>query len=146
MSETVRDRSFLGTGWAFPPRFDPTTGAVVLVSDEDDIRQSLTILMRTRPGERVMHPRYGCDIYRFVFAQVDATTTTEIRDAIAQAILFFEPRVLLEDVRLHVDEALEGRLDIEIGYRIRATNNRANIVFPFYLQEGTLVGADEAPR
>jgi phage baseplate assembly protein W len=139
-------RSFLGTGWAFPPRFDRATGDVALVADEADIRESLVILMRTRPGERLMHPRYGCDIYRFVFARLDATTTADLKDAIAQAILFFEPRVILEEVLVRFDDALEGRLLVEIDYRVRATNNRANIVFPFYLDEGTLVPPDAAPR
>ena len=144
MSESD-ERSFLGTGWAFPPRFDPTTRAAATVSDEDDVRQSLVILMRTRPGERVMQPRYGCDIYRFVFERLDATIISDLHDAVAQAILFFEPRVTLETVRVWLDAQVEGLLHLDVVYRVRATNNRANIVFPFYLREGTLVSPSDAP-
>ena len=116
-----------------------------MVADEADIHQSLVILMRTRPGERVMQPRYGCDIYRFVFDPLDPTTTAELRDAVARAILFFEPRVTLEDVRVWRDESVDGLLHLDVVYRVRATNNRANIVFPFYLREGTLVSPADAP-
>ncbi len=139
MSTDEGKGSFLGTGWAFPVAFDAATKGVAMASDEEDVRQSLEILLRTRPGERVMQPRYGCDIYRFVFDRLDANVVADLRDAIAQAILFFEPRVVLEDVRVDIADPLGGRLRVEIVYRIIATNNRANVVFPFYLQEGTLV-------
>ncbi|TVQ31755.1 MAG: hypothetical protein EA356_14010 [Geminicoccaceae bacterium] len=137
-------RSFLGTGWAFPVAFSATTKAVAMAAEEDDIRQSLQILLRTRPGERVMQPRYGCDIYRYVFDRLDATLVADLEDAIAQAILFFEPRVTLERVEVDLADAAEGRLRIGVVYRVIATNNRANIVFPFYLQEGTLVSPFDA--
>lgn len=145
MADDGAIKSFLGTGWAFPPTFHSGTKSVEMVSDEEDIRQSLNILIRTRPGERVMQPRYGCDIYRFVFDRLDATVVADLRDAISQAILFCEPRVRLVSVRAVIDDALNGRLQVTIDYRILATNNRANIVFPFYLDEGTLVSPDYAP-
>jgi phage baseplate assembly protein W len=137
--------SFLGTGWSFPIRFHATSKAVALASDEADIRESLRILIQTRPGERVMQPRYGCDIHRHVFDRMGPTLVADLQDAIGQAILFFEPRVVLEEVRVEIDEALEGRLLVDVIYRIIQTNTRANIVFPFYLQEGTLVRAEDAP-
>ncbi|MCA8927705.1 MAG: GPW/gp25 family protein [Alphaproteobacteria bacterium] len=117
----------------------------MMVSAEEDIRQSLTILLRTRPGERVMQPDYGCGIYRYVFDIMDANLEANLQDEIRQAILFFEPRIRLDAVTVTVRDSLGGRLDITIVYTVRATNNRSNIVFPFYLNEGTLVPADAAP-
>lgn len=145
MRRPGHDTAFLGTGWAFPPAFAGTTGGAMMVSAEDDIRESLHILMHTRPGERVMQPDYGCGIYRYVFDIMDANLEASLRDEIRQAILFFEPRIILDSITVTIDDAMDGRLMIELVYRIRATNTRSNIVFPFYLNEGTLVPANAAP-
>ncbi len=130
---------FLGRGWAFPPRFEPAKGAADMVSREDDIVDSLRALFVTRPGERVMHPTYGCMLHDLVFEPMDGETEAAIELAIVRAIRFHEPRI--EDVRVAVDiaDALDGRLAVAVDFRISATNNRLNVVFPFYLSEGTLV-------
>lgn len=145
MRRPTSESAFLGTGWAFPPAFAAGDGAAMMVSAEEDIRQSLHILLRTRPGERVMQPHYGCGIYRYVFEGMDSNLENSLRDEIRQAILFFEPRIRLDAVHVQIADALAGRLAIEIVYTIRATNTRSNIVFPFYLNEGTLVPEGAAP-
>jgi phage baseplate assembly protein W len=132
-----RDAAFLGTGWAFPPAFDPRDGRAAMVSHEDDVRESLRILLSTAPGERVMQPGYGCALRRMVFAHIDQGAVTEIRDAIEQAVLFHEVRVTLERVELDTSELAEGRLLIGLHYTVRSTNTRHNAVFPFYLLQGT---------
>ena len=131
------EKSFLGTGWSFPPRFDAASGDVEMVSEETDIRQSLYIILTTIPGERVMWPTFGCDIFGQVFARIDTTTETYMRGLITDAILYYEPRITLEEVLFTEDEQLEGRLYIDLTYTIRKTNSRSNVVFPFYLREGT---------
>lgn len=133
------DPGFLGRGWAFPPAFESISGAAALVTADTDIIQSLRILFETRPGERVMHPTYGCRIHDYVFAPMNAPTMQAIEAAIARAILFFEPRITAENIAVTVADALEGRLNIAVAYTVRETNSRANIVFPFYISEGTLV-------
>lgn len=138
------DQSFLGTGWSFPPRFHKHTGrddggALDMVSGEDDIRESLLILMSTAPGERVMQPAYGCGLKTLVFDNVTESTLTEIRDLIERAILFFEPRITVERIDIADDRIEEGLLTIDIVYRVRSTNTRSNIVYPFYFMEGTHV-------
>jgi len=145
MRRPTADTAFLGTGWAFPPAFAGSTGAAMMVSADEDIRQSLQILLSTRPGERVMQPDYGCGIYRYVFEMMDSNLEANLRDEIRQAILFFEPRIRLDRLTVEIMDAMEGRLNVEIAYTIRATNTRSNIVFPFYLEEGTLVPAGAAP-
>ncbi len=130
------DTSFLGRGWGFPPEFDPQNG-VRMVEAEDDIRESLRILLSTQVGERLLAPRYGCDLMKFVFEPLTATMATYIKELVRTAVLYFEPRVIVERINLSVD-SIAGRLDIELEYVIPATNTRYNLVYPFYLEEGVV--------
>jgi hypothetical protein len=136
----AEDKTFLGTGWAFPPSFDPDAKAVAMVSAEDDIRQSLHILFRTTPGERVMQPSYGCDLRHLIFEDIDENTLTDIKDMITKAVLFFEVRIILNEVLIDDGEWIDGLLNVTIDYTIRGANTRNNIVFPLYLREGSGVG------
>jgi phage baseplate assembly protein W len=129
------DRSFLGTGWGFPPAFS-RSGGVAMTSDEADIQASLAILLSTRVGERVMQPKYGCNLDRLLFEPLDKGLKAYMQDLVRTAILYFEPRVILERVQLELQQA-QGRVDIELDYRIAATNTRYNFVYPFYIEEGT---------
>jgi phage baseplate assembly protein W len=128
--------SFLGTGWDFPPAFDRGPNGVRMISDEDDIRSSLRVLLSTTVGERRMQPKYGCNLQKLVFEPVDTTLTTYVKDLIRTAILYFEPRIVLEDVVL-LPVPLEGRIDISLTYTVATTNTRYNYVYPFYRAEGT---------
>ncbi len=131
------DQSFLGTGWSFPPEFNSTSQEVRTVTAEDDIKQSLHILFSTTPGERVMQPSYGCNLRAMVFENMTASVETAIKDAIEKAVLFFEPRIDLDFVNLDTEEIEKGILKIRVSYTVRETNTRSNMVYPFYLQEGT---------
>lgn len=130
------DISFLGTGWSFPPEFSQR-GAARMVSADEDIRQSLHILLSTTPGERVMQPSFGCGLKNHVYDGINESTITILKDLIRRAILFFEPRVVLESIEADTSNALEGRLEFTIVYTIISANTRHNIVFPFYLREGS---------
>jgi phage baseplate assembly protein W len=129
--------SFLGTGWGFPPQFSSTPGQVVMLSDEDDIRSSLEILLSTRPGERVMRPDYGCNLDELVFEPLTTTFKTYIKDLITTAILFYEPRIDVNKIELDDTGEVEGRILISIDYTVRSTNSRYNFVYPFYKNENT---------
>ncbi|MDW7693775.1 GPW/gp25 family protein [Flammeovirgaceae bacterium SG7u.111] len=129
------ENSFLGRGWAFPPSFDPDSGAE-MVANEEDIQQSLTILLSTSLRERVMQPEYGCDLNEFVFEPVNSSLRTYIADLVRNAILFHEPRIEVEKVRLYPGQELEGVIMISVDYQVRATNSRFNFVYPFYQKEG----------
>ncbi|NVK64904.1 MAG: GPW/gp25 family protein [Flavobacteriales bacterium] len=129
--------SFLGTGWSFPPRFEKRTNKVALVSDEEDIHESLMILLSTRPGERVMNPLYGCNLDDLIFSPLNLTLKTYVANLIETAILYFEPRIDLDKVQISENDDLEGELLIELNYRIRSTNTRRNLVYPFYRGEAT---------
>lgn len=132
-------RSFLGRGWSFPPTFDRRLGGVRMLEDEADIASSLAVLLSTQRGERVMVPQYGCALDELLFENLDTRMRTLMADKIESAILYHEPRIVLEDVRVSEDpsEILEGRVLIGITYRVRSTNSRFNFVFPYYRDEGT---------
>lgn len=135
-AESAEDSPILGSGWAFPPEFLPSSHSARLVSGREDIEQSLAILLSTLPGERVMQPRYGCDLTPLLFEPVTTSLATDIADRVRTAILYFEPRIIPERVEVSVDDALAGRVLLEIDYRIGATNSRFNFVYPFYREEG----------
>ncbi|HEY5749067.1 MAG TPA: GPW/gp25 family protein [Chryseolinea sp.] len=128
------DHSFLGTGWSFPPTFDNTSAQVAMLSGEDDIESSLQILLSTALGERIMQPKFGCNLSDMVFENLDVTLQTEMKNRIEKAILFYEPRVDLEGIALTPDET-GGLIIIDVRYIVRATNTRGNLVYPFYLTE-----------
>ncbi|SHH64399.1 hypothetical protein SAMN04488109_4792 [Chryseolinea serpens] len=128
------DHSFLGTGWSFPPTFDNTSAQVAMLSGEDDIDSSLQILLATALGERIMQPKFGCNLSDMVFENLDVTLQTEMKNRIEKAILFYEPRVDLEGIALTPDET-GGLIIIDVRYIVRATNTRGNLVYPFYLTE-----------
>lgn len=137
------DKAFLGTGWKFPPTFDQKLGSVQLVSAEDDICESLQILLSTSLGERVMQPTYGCNLQDFLFEPLSPTIASSIKEQIRTSILYHEPRILLNGLDLSLDEQLQGCVNLTIDYTIINTNSRFNLVYPFYLQEstGTLIPA-----
>jgi uncharacterized protein len=135
----VEYKPFLGTGWAFPPTFWEHDRSQELVSEEKDIEQSLYILISTIPGERLMNPTYGCDLYSMVFHRITEALCQELKALVTDAIETFEPRVEVENVEVHVVSLEPGILHIVVDYIVIQVNSRANIVYPFYLQEGSSV-------
>ena len=132
-----KDKAFLGTGWGFPPEFDKASRSVKLVSAEEDICESLQILLSTSLGERVMQPTYGCNLQDFLFEPLSPTITSSIKEQIRTSILYHEPRILLNGLDISLDEQLEGRVNFTIDYTVITTNSRFNMVYPFYLEEST---------
>ncbi|HEY6901332.1 MAG TPA: GPW/gp25 family protein [Puia sp.] len=129
---------FLGTGWAFPPAFDHDAGTVNLVSGVKDIEESLNILLSTTLGERVMQPQYGCNLNEYVFDPLDNAVIGFLKDRVQNSILFYEPRITLENITVTPagsDELLEGRFTIAVEYSIPNTNSRFNYVYDYYLNE-----------
>ena len=132
------ETAFLGRGWSFPPTFDLATRQVKLLDGEADIQSSLSVLLSTLPGERVMQPAFGCDLTPLLFQPLDTTLRTFLQDKIRTAILYHEPRIDVVRVDL-TPNSLEGLILIELDYTIRATNSRHNVVFPYYRSEGSEV-------
>ncbi len=135
--DNTLDKAFLGRGWAFPPQFDLQSRQAKLVSHGQDIKESLVILLATAPGERVMQPTYGCGLKTRVFDNINDSTITLIRDIVKRAVLFFEPRISLDNIQVDTGQQYDGVLLIQLDYTVRTTNSRNNMVYPFYFREGT---------
>ena len=130
--------SFLGTGWSFPPKFEIETGTVAMVSNENDIRESLNILLSTSLGERVMQPKYGCDLNDYMFESLSSSVIGYIKDRVKNSILLYEPRIIAEKIDVTADgsfDLIEGRFTIEVEYSIPGTNSRFNYVYNYYQNE-----------
>lgn len=128
--------SILGRGFAFPPHFH-SDGRAAMVEDLEDIRESLHILIRTRRGERVMQHAYGTTLNRLVFEPADLQTRSELAEELRLAILYFEPRVEVEQIDARVSAEDLARIDLLIDLRIRSTNTRHNLVFPLYRDQAS---------
>ena len=141
MQKEYVDKTFLGKGWSFPPEFHSGTYSNKLSSEDEDIKESLFILLSTIPGERVMRPEYGCDLHGLIFHPKSPETEREITSLISMAILRYEARITVDDIRVNMDYfENNGLVLVHLDYTVIEVNTRSNIVYPYYLQEGTLVG------
>jgi phage baseplate assembly protein W len=141
-------REFLGIGWKFPVQVD-STGEIAMSEYEQDIREAIRIILSTSKGERMMRPDFGCGIHDHVFAVVNNTTIGLIESSVREALSRWEPRIDLLNVQVSTEDAEEAKLNtrlpnreagvdrlfVGIDYRVRATNNEFNVVYPFYLTE-----------
>lgn len=137
MSKTKNN--ITGVGWAFPPAFDPHTKQVETITGEEEIIQSLQILLGTRPGERILNQRFGCNVNIALFKSITLSEKTVLENIIERAIVDYEPRITANKVDVDVSQAVDGIINIQIDFTIRKTNSRHNIVYPFFIGEGTLV-------
>jgi phage baseplate assembly protein W len=131
-----QQKAFLGTGWGFPVALDPNSGRTAMVAAEVDIEQAIHIILVTAPGERVMRPDFGCGANELVFETLDTATFTRVQKAVTDALTRFEPRIELLAVSVDPTQAANGLLLVSIDYRVRATNQSGNMVYPFYFREG----------
>jgi phage baseplate assembly protein W len=127
--------TFIGRGFAFPMRIDHT-GSIALVGGPEDIDRSIAMVLSTAKGERLMRPEFGCAIWDQLFEPINANTLGLMAQGVRDAIGQWEPRVELEDVTTTPDQDGQGKVLIDITYRIRATNDRRNLVYPFYTIPG----------
>ena len=124
---------FRGTGWAFPVRVG--AGAIEAVSGDEDVRQSIHLILATAKGERVMRPDFGCGIHDLVFAAVSTQLIARVRREVEDALRTYEARIEVLRVAAATGGLAVGRLDVEIDYRVRTTNQTGNYVYPFYFRE-----------
>jgi Bacteriophage baseplate protein W len=123
---------FLGVGWAHPVQ-PADDGSIAEARYEESVRQAVWLVLATSPGERVMRPDFGCGIHELVFAPNDAASVGSAQQAVSAALLRWEPRIDVLDVSVRTETA--STLLIHIEYRVRATNNVFNLVYPFYLDQ-----------
>ncbi|MBI3134481.1 MAG: GPW/gp25 family protein [Bacteroidetes bacterium] len=135
-----RANSFLGSGWSFPVTFSVGNFELNLTSYEDNINDSIDLILLTRQGERCMEPGFGSGLQQFFFRKMDETLKGEISDAVMTSLLHNEPRISVQDVEVEYTDMQKGIVSIEITYVYNQTNTRHNYVFPFHLNEGTNLG------
>jgi phage baseplate assembly protein W len=127
------DAGFLGRGWAYPIAL-ATDGSFMLVERNEDIRQAVEVILLTELGERVMRPEFGAGMHDKVFAGLDAATLGGHRSAITRALRLHEPRIEDVEVEITVPDPLGSRLVITVGWTVRLTNRRDNLVYDYYLE------------
>jgi phage baseplate assembly protein W len=127
-------KAFLGVGWAFPVTTD--SGEMPLVAYEEDIRQAILLILETNLGERVMRPDFGSGLRGLVFEPLNTTTMALVQHRVEQALITWEPRIRVQEVRVTAEGSSRNKLLVNISYEVRSTNTFYNLVYPFYLQEG----------
>ncbi len=128
-------KDFLGRGWKYPVIVDEN-GKIAVSEYDEDIKEAIRIILGTAKGERVMRPDFGCGIHEFVFTSLNAVNLSLIETSVREALTLWEPRIELINVNTDAEKADEGKLFINIDYRVRVTNTEFNLVYPFYLKEG----------
>jgi len=130
---TTGRRPHLGVGWAFPVK--PVAGRLQWARYEADVEQAIEIILRTSPGERVMEPAFGAGLRDYVFAGNSAVTHRRVEESVRRALVDFEPRITVEQVRARAADDEPNLMEVEIDYVVRRSNTSFNRVFPFYLNE-----------
>jgi uncharacterized protein len=126
------DATFVGRGFYWPMQVDHT-GSIRLTDGADDLDRSMAVVLATAPGERVMRPQFGCRIWDLLFEPVTANLLGLMAQAVRDALVQWEPRVNVEDVTPVPDEKDHALIVINVRYRVKATNDRRNLVYPFYV-------------
>ena len=133
----MKGKEFMGQGLRFPLQIDPKTGKIAMVSEEEDIAEAIGIILKTVQGERVMRPDFGTNVLDYTFSTDSDTDRQSLAFDLRAQLGYLEPRIDDIDVKCRDTDELEGAIIVEIGYRVRSTNNRYNRVYPFYKTEGS---------
>ena len=135
MAAIASNKSFMGVGWSFP--VETSGGQAEMVQFEEDIRQAILIILLTNNGERLMRPTFGAGLNRFLFEPVNPTTMAALQTRVHDSLIDWEPRIDVIEVLVSPSPKSLSTVLIDITYRVRATNSVGNLVYPFYLGEGS---------
>lgn len=135
--ENSEDKEFLGSGIAFPFNVDEH-GHISMNSQEEQIRQSIQLILQTSKGERVMRSDFGAGLHRVVFSPSNYATFAMVEHEVKDALIRFEPRIDVLNVKVTPYPNEPEKLDIYLEYRVRKTDTMFNLVYPFYLERGTI--------
>ncbi|MDD3246392.1 MAG: GPW/gp25 family protein [Methanosarcina sp.] len=129
------EKEFLGIGWKYPVGVE-ADGSISRSSYEENIRESILLILGTAKGERLMRPEFGCSIHDYAYSTMDTLTRRMIENSVYEALVAWEPRIEVNEIKALTEKALEGKLLISIDYKVRRSNTQVNLVYPFYLKEG----------
>ena len=133
----AEEKSFLGRGCGYPVTFNKVLGKVNMVSDELDIRQSLEIYLKTKRGERLLRLNYGSVMEEYVFERASYDNINFLCETLKNDLRIYEPRIIVHNVEADSKKISDGVIHFLVDYEIQSTNVRYNIVYPFYILEGT---------
>lgn len=135
----MKEASFLGIGWGFPPTFELTNRQLSMTAKSDNIAQSINLILLTTCGERSLMPEFGSRLNSCLFSPFDGALAAQMKDWVSLSLLQFEPRIKVEQVEIkaHHDEQQVQQLAIQISYMVKMTNTRHNHVLPYSLTEAT---------
>ena len=125
-------KDIVGRGWAFPVKVAPQ-GGLAITNENNELMQAIRIILTTAPGQRVMRPTFGCRIHELIFAPNNIQTATLARDYVEEALRMWEPRIIVEQIQVRPDADKPHMLMITVEYKVKATNDRRSLVYPFYL-------------
>lgn len=128
------ENDFIGKGWGFPPQFNIETNDINMVSDKQEIEESLTILFSTSLNERIFHPTFGCDLKEFQFTSLSHATILKIKNLIEYTVRQFEPRIELNSVDINLDSIYDGKIIINLSYTIKNSFVVENMVYSYYFE------------
>jgi uncharacterized protein len=134
------ENHFLGSGWSFPVTFSVGNHQLNLTGYEQNINDSIQLILLTNLGERCLEPRFGSGLQQFFFRKMDETLKGEIADVVKYSLLHNEPRIKVQSIVVNYADVQNGLIEIKIGYVFNKTNTRHNYVFPFHIKEGTNLG------
>ena len=130
------EKAFLGSGWKFPIEVDEVTGRIKTSSYDEDVSEAIKIILMTGKGERVMSGRFGCDMKKFVFESFNYAVASDMERCVREALIAWEPRIGEVEVECRQDKDNPSTIYINVRYKVMATNNLYNMVYPYYLSEG----------
>lgn len=131
------ENHFLGSGWAFPVTFSVGNYRLSTSWYEDNVNDSINIILQTNIGERSMQPNFGSGMQQYFFRKMSDNLKGQLADSVKNALLHYEPRITVQDVKVSYADIVNGLVEINIFYVYNQTNSRHNYVYPFHLKEGT---------
>ena len=123
--------AFIGQGLSFPLK-TTASGSIALVGADQELKESIRLILGTAYGERPMRPEFGCGIHDLVFAPANSTTAGQAAYEVRRSLSRWEPRIDVEDVNVAFDELNTALMYVGVTYKVKGGNDPRNLVFPFY--------------
>jgi len=133
----IRKKEFLGSGWSFPVTFSVGNHQLITTRFENNIKDSIDVIMQTNFGERPTDPQFGSGLQQYFFQDMNETLKGQIKDTVTSSLQDNEPRITVIDVDVAYVDMTNGHVEVTIVYEYNQTNTRYNYVYPFYIKEGT---------
>ena len=107
-------------GWPLLPVPDEN-GRLAFPTLAESVRQTIEVILRTRPGEQLMRPQFGGGLENLLTAPNTLETRKRVHDAVAEALARWEPRAVIDRVDVAGVAGEPTHLRVEIAYRLRRT-------------------------